>query len=251
MILKKLNIESTSALISIGLHTLILAVFFLLSAMSTYDDLVEIRFGEPGGGSGGFGPMDKEYSMMDVGSTINQSVVNDKMEDEKQSVDVPEAAAKASDKDEEKVFTSTEMPENVKPVKVSDVVRHTAGNNPDGRGIGSGRGTGSGIGDGRGSGFGDGLGDGFGIDWGGRIRKIYNYIIPKYPEGVYKEIDVKLRFSILPDGSVGKINVVKKADSKLEQVAIEALKLWRFEPLSGLQASNSQMVTITFPFRLE
>ncbi len=251
MISKKLNIENTSTLISISFHTIIIAVFLLFSALNLKDELVEIRFGEPGGGSGGFGPMDNEYSMMDVGSTVNQPVVEDLKEDEKQSVDVPEVTTNESANDEEKIAISNEKPETVKPANVSDVVRPTAGNNPDGRGIGSGRGTGSGIGDGIGSGFGDGLGDGFGIDWGGRIRKIYNYIIPKYPEGVYKEIDVKLRFVILPDGSVGRINVVKKADSKLEQVAIEALKLWRFEPLALTQSGASQTVTITFPFRLE
>lgn len=218
--------------------------------MSSNDDLVEIRFGEPGGGSGGFGPMDKGFSMMDVGA-VNQTDAEKQNKDEKQSVEVPEVTTKVNEKDEDKISTSTEKPEKVKPAKVTDVVRPTAGNNPDGKGIGNGRGTGSGIGNGNGNGFGDGLGDGFGIDWGGRIRKIYNYIIPKYPEGVYKEIDVQLRFAILPDGSVGKINVVKKADSKLEQVAIEALKLWRFEPLSGTLSGSTQMVTITFPFRLE
>lgn len=250
MITKKLNIENTSTLISIGFHALLIVVFFLLSAMSSNDDLVEIRFGEPGGGSGGFGPMDKGFSMMDVGA-VNQTDAEKQNKDEKQSVEVPEATTKVNEKDEDKISTSTEKPEKVKPAKVTDVVRPTAGNNPDGKGIGNGRGTGSGIGNGNGNGFGDGLGDGFGIDWGGRIRKIYNYIIPKYPEGVYKEIDVQLRFAILPDGSVGKINVVKKADSKLEQVAIEALKLWRFEPLSGTLSGSTQMVTITFPFRLE
>ncbi len=250
MISKKLNIENTSTLISIGFHALTLVVFFLISALSYQDNLVEIRFGEPGGGSGGFGPMDREFSMMDVGSTINQPTIEEK-EEEKQSVDIPEVSTKTNLYDEDKVSTASEKPVKATPVKATDVVRPTAGNNPDGRGIGNGRGTGSGIGNGNGDGFGDGLGDGFGIDWGGRIRKIYHYIIPKYPEGVYKEIDVQLRFAILADGSVGKINVVKKADSKLEQVAIEALKLWRFEPLSATQSSTSQLVTITFPFRLE
>jgi len=250
LIKEKLNIENTSAIISVGLHALLLIVFFLLSAMSSYDDLVEIRFGEPGGGSGGFGPMDKEFSMMDIGSTIKEPAAAEKVE-EKQSVDVPEVSTKVNNKDEDIVSASTVKPEKAKPVNLTDVVRPTAGNNPDGKGIGSGRGTGSGIGNGNGDGFGDGLGDGFGIDWGGRIRKIYHYIIPKYPEGIYKEIDVQLRFAILADGSVGKINVVKKADSKLEQVAIEALKLWRFEPLRGAQSSSSQFVKITFPFRLE
>jgi TonB family protein len=249
MIKPKLNIKNTSTLVSISIHLLALLIFFIVSGLTAKDDLVEIRFGEPGGGSGGYGPMDKDYSMVELPlGNVQQNAVEE-TKDEK-SIDVPELTSK-NEKDDEKISTSTEKIEKNKNIKGSDAARTTAGNNPYGKGIGNGTGTGSGVGNGNGNGFGNGLGDGFGIDWGGRIRKIYNYTIPKYPEGVYKNIDVKLRFSILPDGSVGNILVLKKADSRLEQVAIDALRMWRFEPLPGNQQQTAQAVVITFPFRLE
>lgn len=140
-----------------------------------------------------------------------------------------------------------------KPDKESGIEKalQTAGNNKEGKGIGNGKGTGSGIGNGIGNGIGDGMGDGFGINWGGRIRKIYSYRIPDYPSGVAKEIDVKLRFSILPDGSVARITILQKVDSRLEQVATDALRLWRFEPLPNNSEQVTQIATISFPFRLK
>lgn len=101
--------------------------------------------------------------------------------------------------------------------------------------------------------YGEGAGKfGFDIDFGGQgIRKIYNYYLPKYPEGVYKEIDVKLRFTILADGTVGNIIPLIKADTRLEEAAIKSLRQWRFEPLSKNQKPVEQVAVIIFPFRLE
>ncbi|MCB0748876.1 MAG: energy transducer TonB, partial [Ignavibacteriae bacterium] len=99
---------------------------------------------------------------------------------------------------------------------------------------------------------GDGDGNfGFEIDFGGKgKRKIYSYSLPPYPDGVSKEIDVKLRFSILPDGSVGKILPLIKADTRLEQAAINSLRQWRFEPIPQNQKYIEQTAVIIFPFRL-
>jgi protein TonB len=91
----------------------------------------------------------------------------------------------------------------------------------------------------------------FDIEWGGTgKRKIYSYNIPPYPEGVLKEIDVKLRFSILPDGTVGRIFPLIKADTRLETAAINSLRQWRFESLPPSQKQADQSVIIIFPFRL-
>lgn len=98
-----------------------------------------------------------------------------------------------------------------------------------------------------------GLGN-FGItfDWGGQgKRRIYSWVIPPYPPGVAKEIDVKLRFSILPDGTVGRILPLIKADTRLENAAITSLRQWRFEPLNSKGADKEQTVVIIFPFRLQ
>lgn len=97
-------------------------------------------------------------------------------------------------------------------------------------------------------------GQGFGIqfDWGGQgMRKLYNYYIPQYPAGVNKEVDLKLRFTIFPDGTVGRIIPLRKVDSRLETAAISSLRQWKFEPLPSDKKREDQIVTIIFPFRLK
>ena len=93
---------------------------------------------------------------------------------------------------------------------------------------------------------------GYDIDWGGQgQRKIYSYIVPAYPQGVNKEIDIRLRFSILPDGTVGNIFPLTKADTKLENAAINSLRQWRFEALAPGQKQVEQTAVIVFPYRLQ
>lgn len=93
-------------------------------------------------------------------------------------------------------------------------------------------------------------GTGYDIQWGGKgKRKIYKYYIPPYPDGVQVEANVKLRFTILPDGSVTKITPLVKSHPVLESVSINALARWKFEPLEN--DDYEQTVTIIFPFRLK
>jgi protein TonB len=92
---------------------------------------------------------------------------------------------------------------------------------------------------------------GFDIDWGGKgTRKIYSFILPQYPEGVRKEVNIKLQFTILPDGTVGTIIPKMKADTRLENAAINSLRQWRFEALSSNQRQVEQTAVIVFPYRL-
>lgn len=93
---------------------------------------------------------------------------------------------------------------------------------------------------------------GFDIDWGGKgTRKIYSFILPQYPEGVRKEVNIKLQFTILPDGTVGTIIPKMKADTRLENAAINSLRQWRFEALSTNQRQVEQTAVIVFPYRLQ
>ena len=82
-------------------------------------------------------------------------------------------------------------------------------------------------------------------------RKIYSYTLPQYPEGVKKEVDIKLQFTILPDGTIGTIIPKIKADTKLENAAINSLRQWRFEALDGSQKQVEQTAVIIFPYRLQ
>jgi protein TonB len=93
---------------------------------------------------------------------------------------------------------------------------------------------------------------GYDIDWGGKgKRQIYSYSLPTYPAGVSKEVDIRLKFTILPDGTVGTILPLTKADAKLENAAINYLRQWRFEPLSPTQPQMEQTAVIVFPYRLQ
>ena len=93
---------------------------------------------------------------------------------------------------------------------------------------------------------------GFDIDWGGKgTRKIYSFILPQYPDGVKKEVNIKLQFTILPDGTVGTIIPKMKADTRLENAAINSLRQWRFEALSSNQRQVEQTAVIVFPYRLQ
>ncbi len=112
--------------------------------------------------------------------------------------------------------------------------------------------SGSGEGSGDEEGIGGGGGGGYDIDWGGGgRRKIYNYNLPEYPSGVSKNIDIRLRFSILPDGSVGTIIPLTKADTRLENSAMNSLRKWRFEPLPSKFMQREQFVVIVFPYRVQ
>jgi len=90
----------------------------------------------------------------------------------------------------------------------------------DGSGLGS-RGTGKGAG----YGFGD-------IEWGGGGNRIVLHKpLPRFPSGVNTNAVLKFKFTVMPDGTVGRIIPLQKADPRLEQAALEALRQWRFNQL--------------------
>lgn len=116
------------------------------------------------------------------------------------------------------------------------------------RNVGSGSGTESGTGLGN-KGYGSGLGSGLGdIEWGGGgNRTVLHKKIPTYPPGVQTSGQIKIQFTVMPDGTVGKMVPKQKADPRLERAAMEALRQWRFNPLKD----NIVMVgTITLSFKL-
>ncbi len=91
----------------------------------------------------------------------------------------------------------------------------------DGTGLGN-RGTGRGAG----YGFGD-------IEWGGGGNRIVLHKpLPRFPSGVNTNAELRFRFTVLPDGTVGRIIPLQKADPRLEHAAMEALSQWRFNPLN-------------------
>jgi TonB family protein len=47
------------------------------------------------------------------------------------------------------------------------------------------------------------------------------------------EVDIRLKFWVLPDGTVGEVIPLQRGDVRLERAAIEYLKNWRFTPVAS------------------
>jgi protein TonB len=91
----------------------------------------------------------------------------------------------------------------------------------------------------------------FEIQWEGPSREILSGPLPAYPPGIKQEVRIRLDFQVLPDGTVGMISPATKGETTLENVSMEALKNWRFNPLDPAQSQTPQSAVITFVFKLE
>jgi TonB family protein len=90
------------------------------------------------------------------------------------------------------------------------------------------------------------------LEWlGGGKRRVLEKFLPAYPPGLQKELGIKLKFMVLPDGSLDQILPVKKGDPMLEELTLKAFKRWKFEPLSAKAEQKPQAGMITFTFRLK
>lgn len=225
--IKFLTNRKNTYLISLILHIIILGVFSFVSLGTKIEELeyVTVDFGSPGSGKMGESPLTEKSN------TALEEIPKEASEDSKQKVDAPKVkqefdeVIKKNDKAEEdkRKLERTKQSENVS----KNVSKNETGDQPFGS-------------------------SGYSFDWGGRgTRKILRWEKPKFPPGVQKEIDIKIKFTILPDGSVVSPIPLIKADTQLEDAAIQALKTWRFEPLRPNQIQFEQTVIITIPYRLE
>lgn len=85
----------------------------------------------------------------------------------------------------------------------------------------------------------------------GGTRKKVSGDLPEYPEGVRIEAQIRIEAVVLPDGSVKSLKPAQKGNTKLEEAAMKAVRLWRFEPLRRSAPQRDQLCTITFNFRLQ
>ncbi len=218
-----------SALLSISIHLILAIIFFFVHFQNepTLEDYVLIGFGS-GGNLGSPSPIGQNE--VKESKPVEEKTKQKEIEEKK--IELP----KSKQKDEENIIKESNRkekeetpPNKVKPLNQEEAKSRGSELNGEGE-----------------SGF------GFELDFGGKgMRRIYSYILPEYPEGVSKEIDVRLRFTILPDGTVAKIFPLIKADARLESAAINSLRQWRFEPLPSNAKQVEQTVVITFPYRLQ
>ncbi len=225
--------KNFSLSVSIVFHTALIVMLLFIKLSTDYppDKYVELSFGNTGmpGSSGAIGNQLDDVAQVAKKQEEDQTKAKS---EEVKKLDLPKAV---NTQTEDVIKTA----EKKKEKKIKNPVKDTLAANSDINAEGKGNRL-----NGNGS-------FGYDIDWGGQgQRKIYNYILPAYPEGVQKEIDIRLKFSIMPDGTVGQIVPLIKADTRLEAAAINSLRQWRFEPLAPGQKKMEQTAVIVFPYRL-
>jgi len=220
--------------ISVVVHILTFVLFLLINMSFDYapNEFVELSFGnsEGPGSSGGKG---NQIDLLRKITVSNQPETTKEENRQVNEVNLPVAKNTSEENIIKPADTDKKIDQQVNEKIVdqnnSEVTTSGLGNEGEGEG-----------------------GMGFDIDWGGRgTRKIYSFILPQYPEGVKKEVNIKLQFTILPDGTVGTIIPKMKADTRLENAAINSLRQWRFEALSSNQRQVEQNAVIVFPYRLQ
>jgi TonB family protein len=60
------------------------------------------------------------------------------------------------------------------------------------------------------------------------------------------EVNIRLKFWVLPDGSVGEVFPLQRGDIRLERAAIEYLRSWRFTPVPPNQPKVWGIIPITY-----
>jgi protein TonB len=134
----------------------------------------------------------------------------------------------------------------------------TSAGSGTGGGGGTGEGGGSGSGNGRGLGSGNTAGVGGGeYDIGNGVAppRVLKEVKPAYTaEAMRAKVQgvVWLRCVVMPDGSVGRVEVVRSLDSTfgLDQEAVKAARQWRFAPGMRLGEPVAVRITIELTFTL-
>jgi len=82
-------------------------------------------------------------------------------------------------------------------------------------------------------------------------RSILHQVIPTYPSGLQKEEVLRIRFTVLADGSIGLMIPMRKGDPTLEKITLDALRQWRFSPLPASAEQKNVTGIISFRYELQ
>jgi TonB family protein len=250
--------------VSLGSHAAIFLLIFLVARMlpeKVYESVLPERFpdivwiAQPGPGGGGGGGGNKSPDPPKKVELKGEKPVSVPVKEEPK----PEVKKEPEPEPEVKIPAQTEA---AAPVVAPGTLESTQATNSQGRGEegGGGSGRGTGIGPGTGSGLGPGNGGGTG---GGEYRPGNGVTVPQLvrevkPAYTAEAMRAKVQGTVLldcvvkPDGSVGRVSVVRSLDSTfgLDQEAIKAAKQWRFRPGTRLGEPVAVLVTIELAFTL-
>ena len=89
------------------------------------------------------------------------------------------------------------------------------------------------------------------IEGAASARQVITEVLPEYPPGLNKEAVIKIRFTVLPNGTVGEMVPILKGDTILEELTMRAFRQWRFNPLPPDMPQAPQTGVITFRYLLK
>lgn len=222
------------------------------------DDLIWLVEEGPGGGGGGGGDNTPEPAKkIELPGTEKVSVPVE-VEPEPEPVTPQEEPEPPQELLIPAVNTAAAPIEAPRGVVAEAPPTATTAGSGSGPGGGTGTGTGTGSGDGAGLGPGNtrGVGGGeYDVGNGVTAPRILRQVKPAYTSEAMRakvQGEVLLRCVVMPDGTVGKVEVIKSLDSVfgLDQEAIKAARQWRFVPGTRLGEPVAVRVTIALDFTL-
>ncbi|MCB2204092.1 energy transducer TonB [bacterium] len=90
------------------------------------------------------------------------------------------------------------------------------------------------------------------IRWdGGVSRNRISGVLPDFPPGATREVQVAVRFRVRPDGSMYGMTVIQKGDPRYERAALAAMRTWKFNVLPESSKQADQVGTAVFSFKLK
>ncbi len=211
------------------------------------DDIVWLSQPGPGGGGGGGNRSPEPPKKAELPGKEKISVP---------AVKPPEPTPEVAPEPEPEPQLTIPAQQMAAAPQVSPGAIDTQSSSSDSRGSGTGTGAGPGQGSGLGPGQGGGIGGGpYRPGNGVQLPTVLQEIKPQYTaEAMRARIQgtVLLECVVLPDGTVGPVEVVRSLDSSfgLDQEAVKAAKKWRFRPGTRLGEAVPVLVTIELTFTL-
>jgi len=246
--------------VSVGFHAAAIAAILLIGSLipkhvvqavlpETLPDLVFLQVPGPGGGGGGGGNQSPDPPKQTP--KIEVPV-------QKPAAPVPEPKPEPEQpKEITAPVETTPTPDPTPAIVASNAPSSSQGTGTaGGAGSGAGTGVGSGQGSGIGPGFGGGIGGGAYMPGNGVTNPVVvREVKPAYTaEAMRAKVQgtVWLQCVVLPDGSIGNVQITKSLDSTfgLDQEAIKAAKQWRFKPGMRMGEPVPVLVTIELTFTL-
>jgi len=90
------------------------------------------------------------------------------------------------------------------------------------------------------------------IAWGSGIsRSRIAGLLPVFPEGVHREAQIQVKFTVRPDGSLFGMTLVQKGEPSFEQASLSAMRTWKFNALPVTSEQKDQKAVATFYFKLK